>query len=101
GIRDRNVTGGSTLQASMSAAVFGSVSRAMAQAFGLEELTIAYDVERPLTLRVGKLIVRNLYVTLTSAFGVDPRSVWSMEYRLTPSTMFSFSVDNLGTYDVL
>src|SRR5438876_174745 len=89
------------LQAEMSAAVFGSVSRAMAQAFGLEELTIAYDVERPLTLRVGKLIVRNLYVTLTSAFGVDPRSVWSMEYRLTPSTMFSFSVDNLGTYDVL
>jgi len=91
----------SVLQAEVSAAVFGSMSRAMAQAFGLEEFTIGYDVERPLTLRVGKAIVRNLYVTLTSEFGIDPRYIWSLEYRFTPATMFSFSVDNQGTYDVL
>ena len=43
----------------------------------------------------------DMYVTLTSAFGVDPRYVWSLEYRFTPTTMLSFSVDNVGTYDVL
>jgi len=85
----------------VSAAVFGSVGRAVAQAFGLEEFAIAYDVEQPLTLRVGKSVVRNLYVTVTSEFGVEPRYVWSLEYRFTPTTMLSFSVDNLGTYDVL
>ena len=45
--------------------------------------------------------MRNLYVTVTSEFGVEPRYVWSLEYRFTPTTMLSFSVDNLGTYDVL
>ena len=89
------------LEAEVSAAVFGSVGRAVAQAFGLEEFAIAYDVEQPLTLRVGKSVVRNLYVTVTSEFGVEPRYVWSLEYRFTPTTMLSFSVDNLGTYDVL
>ncbi len=88
------------LQAEVGAAVFGSMSRAMAQAFGLEEFTIVYDAERPLTLRLGKSLVRNLYVTMTSEFGVDPRYVWSLEYRFTPITMMSFSVDNQGTYDI-
>jgi translocation and assembly module TamB len=88
------------VQAELGAAVFGSVGRAVAQAFGLEEFTITYDVERPLLLRLGKAVVRTLYVTLTSELGVTPRYVWSLEYRLTPATVLSFSVDNLGGYDL-
>jgi len=91
----------SAIQAEVSAAVFGSVSRSVAQAFGLEEFTIVYEAEQPLVLRLGKAVVRHLYVTLTSAFGINPRYIWSLEYRFTPIHMFSFSVDNQGTYDVL
>ncbi|MDR7507742.1 MAG: translocation/assembly module TamB domain-containing protein [Armatimonadota bacterium] len=88
------------VRAELGAAVFGGVGRAVARAFGLEEFTITYDVERPLLLRLGKAVVRNLYVTLTSELGVTQRYVWSLEYRLTPATMLSFSVDNQGGYDL-
>ncbi len=89
------------LRAEVSAAVFGSMGPAMARAFGLEEFAIAYEVERPLPLRLGKALIRTLYVTLTSEFGVNPRYIWSLENRFTPTMMLSFSVDNQGTYDVL
>lgn len=90
----------SVIQAEVSAAVFGSVGRSVAQAFGLEEFTIVYDAEQPLTLRVGKSVIHNLYVTMTSEFGIDPSYVWSLEYRFTPIHMLSFSVNNQGTYDM-
>ncbi len=82
-------------------ALFGPFGQAVARAFGLEEFILTYDTVRPLQLRIGKLLIRDLYVTLTREFGADPRTVWALEYRLTPRTMLSFSVDNFGVWDVL
>ncbi len=90
----------SALQAEVGTAVFGTVGRAVAEAFGLEEFTIVYDAERPLVLRIGTSVVSNVYMTMTSELGLSPRHVWSLEYRFTPIMMVSFSVSNQGTYDV-
>lgn len=89
------------LRAQLSQALFGSVGQAVARAFGLEEFTIEYDVDRPLQLRVGKLLIRNFYTTLTSEFGTSARHIWALEWRFTPNTMLSFSVDNQSRYDLL
>lgn len=89
------------LQAELSAAVFGTVGQTVARQFGLEEFAITYDVEQPLQLRIGKILVKNLYVTLTSEFGESGKRIWSLEYRFTPVHMVGFSVDNEGGYDLL
>ena len=91
----------SVLRAELSNALFGSFGRAVARAFGFEEFAIEYDFVRPLTLRIGGRLIKDLYLTLTSEFGVPRRTVWALEYRLTPSTMFTFSVDNFGIYEFL
>jgi len=90
----------SVLQSEVGTAVFGTVGRAVGEAFGLEEFTIVYDAEQPLLLRVGASVVRNVYMTMTSELGVNPRHVWALEYRFTPIMLVSFSVSNQGTYDV-
>lgn len=89
------------LRAELSAALFGPIGREVARALGLEEFIIQYDFEQPLQLRIGKLLISNLYVTLTSEFGVNPRYIWSLEYRLSPNTQISFSVDNQQRFDLL
>jgi len=87
------------LRAELGNALFGSFGRAVARTFGFEEFAIEYDFSRPLTLRIGKLLIKNLYVTLTSEFGVPRRNVWGLEWRLTPNTMFAFSVDSFSKWD--
>jgi len=87
------------LRAELSEALFGPIGREVAKALGLEEFQIEYDLfsastVRPLRLRIGKLLISNLYVTMTSEFGEVPRHVWSLEYRFTPNTQVSFSIDN-------
>jgi len=87
------------LRAELSEALFGPIGRQVAKALGLEEFQIEYDLfsastVRPLRLRIGKLLISNLYVTMTSEFGEVPRHVWSLEYRFTPNTQVSFSIDN-------
>jgi len=89
------------LRAELSAALFGSFGRAVARALGLEEFTIEYDAARPLTLRVGRLLIRDLYVTLTTEFDIQRRYIWGLEWRLTPITMFTLSVDNVGALEFL
>ncbi|MDQ7842464.1 MAG: translocation/assembly module TamB domain-containing protein [Armatimonadota bacterium] len=89
------------LRAELSAALFGSVGRAVARALGLDEFTIEYATARPLTLRVGRLLIRDLYVTLTTEFTDQRRYIWGLEWRLTPITMFTLSVDNLGALEFL
>lgn len=89
------------LRAELSNVLFGPFGRAVAQSLRLEEFTIEYDFERPLQLRIGKLLIRNLYITLTSVFANPPRHIWSLEYRLTPTTMLTFSVDNQRQFDFL
>ena len=87
------------LRAELGNALFGTFGRAVARTFGFEEFAIEYDFSRPLTLRIGKLLIKNLYVTLTSEFGVPRRNVWGLEWRLTPNTMFAFSVDSFSKWD--
>jgi hypothetical protein len=91
----------SAVQSEGGTAVFGTVGRAVGEAFGLEEFTIVYDAEQPLLLRIGTSVVRNVYMTMTSELGVNPRHVWALEYRFTPIMLVSFSVSSDGIYDVL
>ncbi|HLA24549.1 MAG TPA: translocation/assembly module TamB domain-containing protein, partial [bacterium] len=98
-------TGGADLETALlnelSNALFGQVGRAVASALGLEEFTLEYDSERQLTLRIGRLLIENLYLTWTSEFGTPRRTVWALEYRLSPTTRVSFSVDNFARYNFL
>ncbi|HXF83138.1 MAG TPA: translocation/assembly module TamB domain-containing protein [bacterium] len=89
------------LRAELSSALFGSVGRAVARSLGLEEFAIEYDFVRPLTLRIGRLLIKNLYLTLTSEFSIPRRTIWALEYRISSNTMFSFAVDNFGVTEVL
>jgi translocation and assembly module TamB len=82
------------LRAQLSQALFGSVNLAAARALGLDEFTIVYDFIQPLQLRIGKLLVRNLYVTVTSTFADPPLYVWSLEYRFDRNRMLTLSLDN-------
>ncbi len=81
--------------------LFGSVGQAVARALGLQEFTIQYETTQPFQLRVGKLLVTNLYLAFTSELGDLPRYIWSLEYRLTSATMLTFSVDNHSQSSVL
>jgi autotransporter translocation and assembly factor TamB len=95
----------------VSNALFGQVGRAVASALGLEEFTLEYDAERQLSLRIGTLLIENLYLTWTTYLTgtssqtaqlvPEPRSVWALEYRLSPTTQVSFSVDNFYRWNFL
>jgi translocation and assembly module TamB len=108
-------TGGAELEAALvnelSNALFGQVGRAVASALGLEEFTLEYDAERQLSLRIGTLLIENLYLTWTTYLtrtatqptevAPEPRTVWALEYRLSPSTRVTFSVDNFSRWNFL
>lgn len=91
----------SVLRAELSSALFGSVGRAVARSLGLDEFAIEYDFVHPLTLRIGRLLIRDLYLTLTSEFGFPRRNIWALEWRISQNTMFSFAVDNFGVTEFL
>src|SRR3989337_1261240 len=56
------------LQAELGRALFGEVEETIARALGLSEFAIEYGFARPLQLRIGRLLVRDLYVRLTTLF---------------------------------
>ncbi len=76
------------------------VAEAVARSLGFQEFSLQYESTQPVQLRVGRQLVSSFYLTLTSEFDILPRHIWSLEYRFTPATMLSFSVDNLGAYDL-
>jgi len=84
------------LRAELGRALFGRVEAAIARALGLSEFTVQYDFARPLQLRVGRLLVRDLYLRLTTVFEQETRFVWSLEWRFLRNVMLAFSVDNAG-----
>jgi hypothetical protein len=71
------------------------------RSFGLSEFRLSYDFARPLELRIGKDLLRNLYVTFATTFGPDPANLWSLEYRFTPTTALGLTLDHLGRYGIL
>jgi len=89
------------LRAQLSQALFGPVNLAVARALGLDEFTLSYDFVQPLQLRIGKLLIRNLYITLTSTFGLPPTHVASLEWRFTPNARVALSVDNKSQFSIL
>ncbi|HLE76808.1 MAG TPA: translocation/assembly module TamB domain-containing protein [bacterium] len=89
------------LRAQLSQAIFGSVNLVIARALGLDEFTIVYDFVRPLQLRIGKLLIRNLYLTFASTFGIPPLHVASLEWRFTANRRLALSIDNFNQFSIL
>ncbi len=90
------------LRLELSQALLGSVGLAVGRALGFEEFAIQYDVTQPLQLRVGRLLITDVYLTFSETFTTPlPYYNWSLDYHLTPATMVSFSVDNTSQYSLL
>jgi translocation and assembly module TamB len=48
--------------------LIGSVTSAIQRALHLDELTLSYDAQSPITLRIGKFLAANFYLTVTEVF---------------------------------
>jgi translocation and assembly module TamB len=98
--------------------LIGSVTSAIQRALHLDELTVSYDTQSPVTLRIGKFLTAKFYLTLTEVFaqvtspGTTPSvlsgpftrptlagqsyTVLGLEYLFSPSISLSYNVDTLG-----
>ena len=90
------------LRVELSRALFGQVGETIARALGLDEFTIQYDAAQPLQLRIGRLLVRDLFVTLTTVFHQErTRFIWALEWRFARNLMLTLTLDNFGRTDTL
>jgi translocation and assembly module TamB len=92
---------GEALRLELGRLLLGQVGASIARVLGLEEFTITYDFERPLQLRVGRLLLRDLYLTLTTVFEERTRFIWALEYRFAPAMLLTLNLDTFGRTDVL
>jgi hypothetical protein len=99
--------------------LIGSVTSAVQRALHLDELSVSYDTQSPITLRIGKFLSAKFYLTLTEVFAqatTSPGStvtvlpggfnrptlagqsytVLGVEYLVSPSVSVSFDADSLG-----
>ncbi|HEV2281577.1 MAG TPA: translocation/assembly module TamB domain-containing protein [bacterium] len=98
--------------------LIGSVTSAIQRALHLDELSVSYDTQSPVTLRIGKFLTAKFYVTLTEVFaqatspGATPAvlpgpftrptlagqsyTVLGLEYLVSPSVSLSYDADTLG-----
>ncbi len=106
--------------------VLGSLTQAFQRAFKLDEFTISYDanVQNPVTLRIGKFVVDNVYVSVAEVMARQPQAVAAsvstappppapttlapinpsgqsytvlgLQLVLSPSVSLSYDVDTLG-----
>lgn len=81
------------LRLEISRRLFAPVSLAIGRALGLDEFVIEYDFEQPLRLRVGRLLLSNLYMTVTTTFEARQRFLWALEYRFARNWRLAFRVD--------
>lgn len=89
------------LRAELGRLLFGRVSLALGRAIGLTELVIEYDFERPLTLRAGKRLLPNLYLTAQTTFDERTRWLWALEYRFSRGWQFALRSDSAGHWDAI
>lgn len=82
----------------LSRIVLGEVAARLRQALGLSELRLEYDFESPLRLRVGGLLLQNLYLTLTTTFAQTVQFIWALEYRFSPSVALAVTYDPQGPW---
>lgn len=89
------------LRAEIGRLLFGRVSLALGRAIGLTELVIEYDFERPLTLRAGKRLLPNLYLTAQTTSDARARWLWALEYRFSRDWRFALRSDSAGHWDAI
>ncbi len=82
------------LRAQIGRLLFGQVSLGVGRAIGLSELVIEYDFERPLALRAGRLLLNDLYWTVTTTFATRPYWVTGLEYRFAHGWQLSLRLDS-------
>ena len=100
--------------------LIGSVTSAIQRALHLDELSLSYDTQNPVTLRIGKFLSAKFYLTLTQVFaqattpGTAPAvlpgtlarptlvgqayTVLGLEYLVSPSVSISYDVDTLSDH---
>jgi translocation and assembly module TamB len=96
--------------------LLGSFSQSIGQFLRLDEVSISGDSQNPVTLRIGKFIVNNLYLSVSEVLGgaVTPGTlpppgtfvrlnangqaytVFELEDSLSPNVYLSYNVDTLG-----
>ena len=81
------------LRVEISRLLFGGVTREIARTLGLTELAIVYDVDR-LTLRAGKLLLSNLYLTLETTSEQQARLLYGLDYRFAPGWQLTLRLDS-------
>jgi translocation and assembly module TamB len=86
------------LRQQLSRLVLGEFAARVRRALGLEELRIEYDFERPLRLRVGGLLLQNLYLALTTTFTDPLQFLWSLEYRFSPNLALTLTYDTRNVW---
>ncbi len=94
GLRAGDVEG--ALRAQIGRLLFGQVSLGVGRAIGLSELVIEYDFERPLALRAGRLLLNDLYWTVTTTFAAQPLWITGLEYRFARNWTLSLRLDSQG-----
>ena len=82
------------VRAEISRRLFGSAGQVIERALGLNELIIAYDLEQPLALRAGKLLFRDVYLTLETSFGTQVRWLAGLEYRFARAWQLALRLDS-------
>ncbi len=81
--------------------LLGEFEQRVRQLLGLAELRIEYDFERPLRLRLGRFLLQDLYLTLTTVFDTETRFLWALEYRFARHYALAFSHDTAGIWMIL
>jgi autotransporter translocation and assembly factor TamB len=89
------------LRRQLTRLLFGEFEARLLEALGLGELRIEYDMERPLQLRLGRFVVENLYLALTTIFETQIRFIWALEYRFSPGVALAFTQDRQGLWLIL
>jgi translocation and assembly module TamB len=89
------------LRAELTRRLFAPITLALGRAIGLAEFAIEYDFERPLSLRVGKALLPELYISATTTFADRTRLLWALEYRFARNWELTLRVDADGRRELL
>lgn len=89
------------LRQQLASFLLGEFEQRIRQWLGLAELRIEYDFEKPLRLRLGRFLLRDLYLTLTTVFDSQTQFLWALEYRFARHYAVAFSYDAAGFWMAL
>ncbi|HHY45978.1 MAG TPA: hypothetical protein GX506_01585, partial [Firmicutes bacterium] len=78
--------------------VVGSVERALRQALSLDDVKLERDDANKLTLRLGKYVVDNLYISYNAPLSPEAKGAFKLEYLFSPGIIFSSRFEDEGHY---